>query len=112
MKQPMPRPRPQWGSSDITDAMKCMSHPRRAMVLIHLLKAGPDLGFGELASALKLPAATLSHYVDLYEKAGLMKRTPHDDRTVTVGLRLDKVEALAGFFAGMWKRARELQGVK
>lgn len=33
------------------------------------------------------------------------------DRTVTVGLRLDKVEALAGFFAGMWKRARELQGL-
>jgi len=58
-------------------ALAALAHPARLRAFFHLVRAAGEVPAGRLASALGVPAPTLSHQLAALHRAGLVSRRRH-----------------------------------
>jgi protein-tyrosine-phosphatase/DNA-binding transcriptional ArsR family regulator len=86
-------------AQDIAAAFTALGQPTRLDILRSLIAAGPGgVAAGELATALAIPASTLSFHLRGLEQAGLVAATRHG-RTLAYAPQPDRLQALHGFLA-------------
>ena len=56
------------------EALRALSHLTRLRIFFHLVHEGLETAAGDIAAALRVPAPTLSHHLDLLRRAGLITR--------------------------------------
>ncbi len=59
------------------EALRSLAHLTRLRLFFHLVHRHGEVAAGEIATALKVPAPTLSHHLDLLRRAGLVTRRKH-----------------------------------
>lgn len=60
--------------ADHVAALGALAHPARLRAFFHLVRAGRAVAAGTLASALGVPAPTLSHQLAALHRTGLVAR--------------------------------------
>ncbi len=59
------------------EALRALAHLTRLRLFFHLVHQRAETPAGEIAAALRVPAPTLSHHLDLLRRAGLVTRRKH-----------------------------------
>ncbi|WP_127598538.1 ArsR/SmtB family transcription factor [Nitratireductor alexandrii] len=84
-------------AQDAAKGFDAVGAPARIVVLLALVRAGPDgLLIGELQKRLEIPASTLAHHIRILLNAGLISQE-RQGRTTTCRPNLDAIEELAAF---------------
>jgi ArsR family transcriptional regulator, arsenate/arsenite/antimonite-responsive transcriptional repressor len=76
------------------DALKALAHLTRLQVFFFLVQAGREVSAGEIQEALKVPAPTLSHHLNLLRQVGLIQRRK-EQRYVYYSVRREMATELA-----------------
>jgi DNA-binding transcriptional ArsR family regulator len=60
-----------------SEALRSLAHISRLRAFVHLARAGGEVPAGDIAAALRIPAPTLSHHLDILRRAALVTRRRH-----------------------------------
>ncbi len=76
------------------EALKALAHLTRLQVFFFLVQARHEVPAGEIQGALKVPAPSLSHHLDILRRAGLI-RSRKEERYVYYSVRREIASELA-----------------
>ena len=76
------------------EAFKALSHPTRLNIFFYLVKQGGEGdSVGNIQAAVHVPGPTLSHHLDLLQRAGLLT-SRREERFIFYSVRKDTVTDL------------------
>jgi DNA-binding transcriptional ArsR family regulator len=79
--------------SEHAEALKALSHLSRLQIFFHLVRSGGEVPAGQIQEKLGIAGPTLSHHLELLQRAGLITRR-REGRFIYYAVRRETVNEL------------------